>query len=126
MTTLEELLTILKGNAALSALIGDRIEPIMIEVFANGIVYTFTPLTDNSIVRTDRLEIHIVADTLSTALSIDAIVRKSLLTTGDEPLTTNIHKVNMNGGGTMEDAATGTKHLITYYYIVSNGGIKNG
>ena len=126
MTTLEELLTILKGNAALSALIGDRIEPFMIEGFANGIVYTFTPLTDNSIVRTDRLEIHIVADTLSTALSIDAIVRKSLLTTGDEPLTTNIHKVNMNGGGTMEDATTGTKHLITYYYIVSNGGIKNG
>lgn len=125
MATLEQAIELLKNNAALSKLIGDRIEPFMIEGFSNGIIYTFTPLTDNSIVRTDRLEIHIVADSMVTMLAIDAVVRKTLLTTGDEPLTADIHKVTMNGGGTLEDAATGTKHLITYYYIVSNGGLKN-
>lgn len=121
----EQLINLLRQNANLTALIGSRIEPFAVLGFNNGIVYTFTPLADNNIVRTDRLEIHIIADSMSTLFSIDAAVRSTLLTIGDEPLTADIYKVELNGGGTMEDAATGTKHLITYYYIVSNGGIKN-
>lgn len=90
-----------------------------------GIVYNFTPLTDNKIVRTERLEIHIIADTINEAWDIDEQVRHILLTIGDEALVEGIHKVEINGGGSLEDVATGTKHIITYYYIVCNGGIRN-
>lgn len=120
----EQVIEILKDSEALAALVGNRIEPHSVEGFTDGIVYSFTPLTDNNIVRTDRLEIHIISNNLATCYAIDTVVRSLLLTTGDEPLTNSIHKVEINGGGSMEDAATGTKHLITYYYIVSNGGIK--
>lgn len=101
------------------------IAPYNQEGYNNGIVYNFTPLTDNKIVRTERLEIHIIADTLAAAWATDEEVRQVLLTIGDEALVEGIHKVEINGGGSMEDAATGTKHLITYYYIVCNGGIRN-
>lgn len=123
MKTLEEVLQLLRQDSVTGAV---RIEPYFIKGFDDGIIYTFTPLTDDGIKRTDRLEIHIVSNSLETLFSIDAAVRKILLTVGDEPLTANILKVNVNGGGTMEDAATGLKHLITYYYIVSNGGLNNG
>ena len=117
----EQMIQILRNNKNLAAI---PIEPFSAELCKNGIVYTFTPLTDNNLVRTDKLEIHIFSDSLSTAWTIDKEVRNTLLTTGDEPLAVGIHQVEINGGGTLEDTATGTIHVITYYYIVSDGGIK--
>lgn len=122
----EQIVELLRKSEALTALIGERINPFSIDGFTNGIVYSLTPLTDNNIVRTDRLEIHIIADDLETATAIDQQVRKVLLTTGEEPLTDNILKSQINGGGSLEDAATGTKHIITYYSLVSKGGLING
>lgn len=122
----EQIVDLLRKSETLTALIGTRIEPFTIDGFTNGIVYSLTPLTDDNITRTDRLEIHIIADDLSTAFAIDKEVRKVLLTTGEEPLTENILKSQINGGGTLEDAATGTKHIITYYILVSKGGLING
>lgn len=101
------------------------INPYNQEGYQNGIVYNFVPLTDNKIVRTERLEIHIIASTLAEAWAIDEEVRHILLTIGDEALIEGINKVEINGGGSLEDIATGTKHIITYYYLVCNGGIKN-
>lgn len=116
---LNKLIGRLKANEALTAFIGSRIEPYYIEGFEDGIIYSLTPLSDNGIVRTDRLEIHIVAAQMATLHAIDNIVRNILLTIGDEPLEDDVLQVALNGGGTMEDLATNTKHLITYYTIVS-------
>ena len=88
----EQIVDLLRKSETLTALIGTRIEPFTIDGFTNGIVYSLTPLTDDNITRTDRLEIHIIADDLSTAFAIDKEVRKVLLTTGEEPLTENILK----------------------------------
>lgn len=118
----EQIIQILRNNEQLAAI---PIEPFSVEAGKNSIVYTFTPLTDNNLVRTDKLEIHIIANNLLDAFAIDMEVRKTLLTTGDTPLANGIQQVEINGGGTLEDTATGTIHAITYYYIVSNGGIKN-
>ena len=110
---IKKLIALLRANPLLAAL---KIEPFAVE----GI-----PISDNNIVRKDRLEIHIISKDYETLFSIDEAVRATLLTTGDAPLCDGIYKVDANGGGTMEDAATGTKHLITYFYVVSDGGIRN-
>lgn len=119
---IKKLIALLRANPLLAAL---KIEPFAVEGIQNSIIYTFTPISDNNIVRKDRLEIHIISKDYETLFSIDKAVRATLLTTGDAPLCDGIYKVDANGGGTMEDAATGTKHLITYFYVVSDGGIRN-
>lgn len=121
----DKLISLLKNDTELKTLI-EGIEPYNIEGAKEAIVYSLTPLTDDNIKRTDRLEIHIISKTVSGANAIDAVVRKLLLTAADAPLMDGVQKVQINGGGTMEDIATGTKHLITYYYVVSNGGLRNG
>lgn len=118
---IEQVLQLLRANQRLNTLIQGRIEPFSIGLAANSIVYSVTPLTDNRITQTDKLEIHIIADSVANMFAIDNEVRKTILTMGDSPLTTDILQVEINGGGSMEDLTTNTKHLITYYYIVSKG-----
>lgn len=121
---IETVLGILRADAALMSLV-DCIEPNGTEnVNGNSIVYSLTLLTDDRIKRTDRLEIRIIAKSVKQMFSIDAIVRKLLLTLGDEPLRTGIQKVEINGGGQMEDLNTATYHLLAYYIITSRSDSK--
>lgn len=119
---IEKLIALLRANESLAAF---KIEPFAVEGVQDSIVYTFTPITDNNNVRKDKLEIHIISKNYTTLLQADEAARKTLLTAADEPLMGGIYKVEINGGGSMEDAATQTKHLITNYYVISDGGLRN-
>lgn len=120
---IETILGILRNDESLMSLI-DCIDPNGTEnADGNSIVYSLTPLTDDRIKRTDRLEIRIIAKSVKRMFSIDTIVRKLLLTLGDEPLRTGIQKVEINGGGQMEDLNTATYHLLAYYIITSRSDL---
>ena len=75
----------------------------------NQIVYSFSPLTDDKAVRTDRLEIHIIAQSVAELEAIDQAVRRILLTFGDSPLA--------------GDVGTDTYHRIAYYILTSRSVI---
>lgn len=102
------------------------IEPFFQEGYSKGMVYSCSPLSDDGIVRRDKLEIHLIDNNLKTLCETDNAIRKELLTIADETLTNEILQISINGGGTMEDLITNTYHLITYYNIVSKGGKING
>lgn len=117
---IDEIISILRADSVLTTFIGDRLTDGSIKYTGqNAIVYNFVPMTDDKVKRTDRLEIHIIATSYSNSLQIGELVRKDLLTIGDTKLTDTILNIYLNGGGTMEDAGTDTKHQIMYFYITS-------
>lgn len=116
-----EILNILNIDNTLSTLLGatasdTKIYPFSTAKMDNSITYIVTPILDEDVKRTDRVEIHIVSKDLSNAHAIDNRVRTLLKTLGDTP-NGNFLQVSINGGGSLEDIATETYHLITYYYI---------
>lgn len=120
---LAQVLTLLRGDEQLMALVAG-IEPHHTgDPAHNQIVYSFSPLTDGKAVRMDRLEIHIIAQSIAELEAIDQAVRHILLTFGDSPLAGDVLQVELNGGGDMEDLGTGTYHRIAYYILTSRSVI---
>jgi hypothetical protein len=110
-----QILSILKNDEALKQLLGasesdSRIYPFSAPLKDKCIVYTFSPVTDDKILRQDRLEVRTIAKDLETATAIESRVRALLLTLGDTAI-----QIGLNGGGTLEDMKTGTYHLISTF-----------
>ena len=93
------------------ALYSDKIE--------NQVIYKIVPLTDDGVVRSDRLELNIAVSTLEEAEQADRKIRKALLSPGD--LKGNgVLDIYLNGGGTLLSEAA--VHRLVNYVIVT--GVK--
>lgn len=79
------------------------------------IVYKYSTDSDNGSRTTDSLELRIIAFDMEQVLEIDKKVRKALLKKGDR--TGKITKIEMNGGGILEELNTQTIHKFDNYYI---------
>lgn len=119
-----EILTALKGNAALASLLSataqdSRIYATHTEYLGNCIVYSEYTTAANKITDNTRLTINIITDSLAKAHSIEDEVKKSLLTLADNPLTTNILQVSLSGGGSIYDYDRQKHHRTLYFTITS-------
>lgn len=109
-----ELLKVIEEAAGLPihALYSNKIE--------NQIIYKLVPLTDDGIVRTDRLELNIATQTLEEAEAADRKIRKALLSPGD--LKKNgVLDIYLNGGGTLKSEVA--IHKLINYIIVTEVNI---
>ena len=66
-----------------------------------------------------RFQTRITARTYVEAIEVDRKMRDTLVTLGDEPKFNS--KIEVNGGGTLEDEATSYPQIITYYDITTKG-----
>jgi len=116
-----DILNILKTDNQLISLIGSAANIYPMETTYTGecIIYEIVPLSDDRITQHNRLQIHIIAKTMAKAIDIEKRVKQLILTMADTPLTTNILKVILNGGGTLYDGERQKHHRILYFEILS-------
>lgn len=81
-----------------------------------AITYTAYPQRDNAIVESWRLQTRVTAETLEEAIDIEGSMRELLCTLGDEEKLGSL-SIEVNGGGALEDEATGYPQLLTYYDV---------
>ncbi len=122
---IKEVVSILNNSAALQALFDgmNRIYPYTTDYLGDCVIYQVFPQSDNKAVNKIRIQISIIADTLDKALSVESIIKKLLLTIGDEPLTQNILQVEQNGGGSLFDYGRNKYHHYMYFDITGRSEI---
>jgi len=107
-----QLLSLIDGNPA-----NYHIYPLNTSYTGDCILYDGMTIAEDKLTATIRLQLTIIADTTAKTLEIEQRVKHLLLTFGDEPLTSNILKVEVNGGGTMYDDARQKHHRILYLQL---------
>jgi len=81
-----------------------------------SISYTIYRQGDNAVVERWRFQIRITAESSEEAIDIEETIADLLCSLGDEEKFGALSIV-INGGGTLEDPATGLPQLMTYYDI---------
>ena len=81
-----------------------------------SISYTMYRQGDNAVVETWRFQTRITAESLEEVIDIEETIADLLVSLGDEEKFGTLN-IQVNGGGTIEDEATGLPQLITYYDI---------
>ena len=117
---IKEVISMLRHDTELSRLLGgNHIYTTPSTYLGNSIVYSWNAVNSDKIKTTDRLEIHIIADTLKLCAELESRIKQLLLSFGDEPLTANVLEVVLNGGGYLFDEERQKHHKILYFYILS-------
>lgn len=125
---IKEILNILKADKKLMALINGtadnpHIYPIETDYLGDCLVYDYHTFSADKITEAKRLEIVIIAKTLSKTLEIENELKRLILTLADKPLTTNILKVEINGGGSLYDNERLMNHRILYFDLISRSEV---
>ncbi len=85
------------------------------------VIYDFHTFAQQDGVQRVRLQITIIAGTMAKALEREEIIKSTILTFGDEPLSNDILQVALNGGGNIYDDARQMHHHILYFDIIKRG-----
>ena len=80
------------------------------------ISYTAFKQGDNAVVESWRFQIRITAETLQEAMELEAAISDELCSLGDIAGYGAL-RIQVNGGGTLEDENTGLPQILTYYDI---------
>lgn len=125
---IKEILNILKADKKLMELIDGSAEnphiyPIETDYLGDCLVYDYHTFSADKITEAKRLEIVIIAKTLSKTLKIENELKRLILTLADKPLTTNILRVEINGGGSLYDNERLMNHRILYFDIISRSEV---
>ena len=125
---IKEILNILKADKKLMELIGGSAEnphiyPIETDYLGDCLVYDYHTFSADKITEAKRLEIVIIAKTLSKTLEIENELKRLILTLADKPLTTNILRVEINGGGSLYDNERLMNHRILYFDLISRSEV---
>lgn len=75
--------------------------------------------SDNGAKEQWRFQTRVTARTYEQALHIEDLLTKSLVTLGDN--TNHGCVIRVNGGGTLEDEATGFPQIMTYFDLITKG-----
>lgn len=81
-----------------------------------SITYTAYRTRDNAVVEDWRFQTRITAENYAEAVSIEEAIADALVSLGDEQNLGSL-RIQINGGGTLEDEQTGLPQLITYFDI---------
>lgn len=108
---LSDILNVLKSDASLQSLIGNRIHAFSTTEL-NSIAYDYADLISNKIIGQGRLTITINTLSVDYALNLQILnrVKQLLLTLADEQLNNNIIEIQQNGGGILTNDETATIH----------------
>lgn len=125
---IKEILNILKADKKLMELIDGSAEnphiyPIETDYLGDCLVYDYHTFSADKITEAKRLEIVIIAKTLSKTLEIENELKRLILTLADKPLTTNILRVEINGGGSLYDNERLMNHRILYFDLISRSEV---
>ena len=125
---IKEILNILKTDKKLMELIDGSAEnphiyPIETDYLGDCLVYDYHTFSADKITEAKRLEIVIIAKTLSKTLEIENELKRLILTLADKPLTTNILRVEINGGGSLYDNERLMNHRILYFDLISRSEV---
>lgn len=125
---IKEILNILKADKKLMELIDGSAEnphiyPIETDYLGDCLVYDYHTFSADKITEAKRLEIVIIAKTLSKTLKIENELKRLILTLADKPLTTNILRVEINGGGSLYDNERLMNHRILYFDLISRSEV---
>ena len=125
---IKEILNILKADKKLMELINGsaanpHIYPIETDYLGDCLVYDYHTFSADKITEAKRLEIVIIAKTLSNTLEIENELKRLILTLADKPLTTNILRVEINGGGSLYDNERLMNHRILYFDLISRSEV---
>lgn len=125
---IKEILNILKADKKLMELINGsaanpHIYPIETDYLGDCLVYDYHTFSADKITEAKRLEIVIIAKTLSKTLEIENELKRLILTLADKPLTTNILRVEINGGGSLYDNERLMNHRILYFDLISRSEV---
>ena len=125
---IKEILNILKADKKLMELINGSAEnphiyPIETDYLGDCLVYDYHTFSADQITEAKRLEIVIIAKTLSKTLEIENELKRLILTLADKPLTTNILRVEINGGGSLYDNERLMNHRILYFDLISRSEV---
>jgi len=90
------------------------------------IVYESNIVSDDKIKALHLLKVIIIAESMETVSDIEDRLREQLLTFGDIPLTDNILKVEINGGGLLTDDGRNKIHRIINFEVLTRSVKHNG
>lgn len=117
---IEEIVSILNNSDVLISLLGgEHIYPYQTDYLGECVIFQLVPQVDNKAHQTMRIQLSIIAETISKAILIEKVLKQLLLTKGDEPLTNNILQVEANGGGSLYDYNRQKYHHYIYLDIIS-------
>ena len=85
------------------------------------VLYDYHTFSQSDGVQKIRLQITIIAGTMAKAVEKEEIIKSTILTLGDTPLTDDILQVAANGGGTLYDDGRQMQHRIIYFDIIKRG-----
>lgn len=121
-----ELIQAMLNDVELNKLVGSNIFPTQTDYLGDCILYSFHTTMSDRITERCRLQLTIIASTMATTLLIEDRIKYLLLSLGDEPLTNDILRVEINGGGTLYDNDRKKFHRIIYFNILKRGVYNNG
>ena len=81
-----------------------------------SVTYTAYRTRDNAVVEGWRFQTRVTAEHYAQAIAIEEAIADALVSLGDEQNLGSL-RIQINGGGTLEDDQTGLPQLITYYDI---------
>lgn len=81
-----------------------------------SITYTAYRTSDNAVVEGWRFQTRVTAEHYEDAIGIEEAIADALVSLGDEQNLGSL-RIQVNGGGTLEDEQTGLPQLITYYDV---------
>ena len=81
-----------------------------------SITYTAYRTRDNAVVEGWRFQTRVTAEQYKDAIEIEEAIANVLVSLGDEQNLGSL-RIQINGGGTLEDDQTGLPQLITYYDV---------
>lgn len=120
---IKEILEIFKADTTLMGLINGtaaepHIYPMQTDYLGDCFTYNYHTTAADKITESKRLEITIIAKTLSKTVDIENQIKRLILTLGDTPLITNILQVEVNGGGSLYDNERLMNHRILYFDLL--------
>ncbi len=81
-----------------------------------AISFTLYKQRDNAVIENWRLQLRFVAESLEEAMDLEKIVSDSLVSLGDEEVLGAL-RIELNGGGVVEDENTGIPQVLAFYDI---------
>jgi hypothetical protein len=81
-----------------------------------SVSYTLYKQSDNAVIERWRLQTRVTAESLEEAMTTNEAIISALVTLGDEEKFGAL-RIEINGGGTLEEPETRLPQLLTYYDI---------
>lgn len=87
--------------------------------FSDCVIYQSYTSESDAISERVRLEVTIITSDDAGGRAVEKRIKDALLTFGDEPFSSDVLRVVLDGGGTLEDTARGKIHRQMYFTILA-------